>query len=154
MAGVLLSGHHAIELLLEKRFHWHRLDGMVASGRLLSKFDVGDIATEALMFQAGYLTVLERLEVGGRPRYRLGYPNREVRESLNLDLLNSVLGAGWEREHQADRLREALEAGYLAALEDLLRALLAGIPHQWLGKIPWGPTKVGTRACSTRTSRH
>ena len=127
-----------IDFLLEKRVPWHRLDGMVASGQLLSKFDVGDIAPEALMFQAGYLTVLERLEVGGRPRYRLGYPNREVRESLNADLLNSVLGAGWQREHQADRLCEALEAGDLAALEDLLRALLAGIPHRWHGKNPMG----------------
>ena len=127
-----------IDQLLERRVPWHRLDGMVASGQLLSKFDVGDIAPEALMFQAGYLTVLERLEAGGRPRYRLGYPNREVRESLNADLLNSVLGAGWQREHQADRLCEALEAADLAALEDLLRALLAGIPHQWHGKNPMG----------------
>ena len=110
------------------------------SEELLSQFDVGAIAPEALLFQAGYLTVIERLEIADRPRYRLGYPNRGVRQSLNRDLLSGVLGAGkeGEQESQAARLREVLATGDLAGLEAELRALFASIPHQWHAKNPMG----------------
>ena len=129
-----------VNLLLERGIPWYRLDGMVRSEDLLSQFDVGAIAPEALLFQAGYLTVLERLEIADSPRYRLGYPNREVRQSLNRDLLSRVLGAGkeGEQESQAARLREVLAAGDLAGLESELRALLASVPHQWHSKNPMG----------------
>ena len=129
-----------VNLLLEKGIHWYRIDGMVSSEELLSQFDVGAIAPEALLFQAGYLTVLERLELADSPRYRLGYPNREVRLSLNRDLLMGVLGVGrqGERESQTTRLREVLVAGDLAGLEAELRALLASVPHQWHSKNPMG----------------
>ena len=129
-----------VNLLLEKGIHWYCLDDLVRSEELLSQFDVGAIAPEALLFQAGYLTVIERLEIADRPRYRLGYPNREVRQSLNRDLLSGVLGAGkeGEQESQAARLREVLATGDLAGLEAELRALLASIPHQWHTKNPMG----------------
>ena len=49
-----------------------------------------DIATEALLFQTGYLTIVgERLR-GERSFYELGYPNRVVRESLNGSLLRAT----------------------------------------------------------------
>ena len=54
---------------------------------LLSAFEVGRIGTEALLFQTGYLTIAGEEELGGMPLYRLGYPNREVRQSLNRVLL-------------------------------------------------------------------
>ncbi len=129
-----------VDLLLEKGIPWCRLDGMVTSEELLSRFDVGAIAPEALLFQTGYLTVLERLEIADSPRYRLGYPNREVRQSLNGDLLGRVLGAGntGERISQTRHLREVLASGDLAGLEAALRAFLASVPHQWHTKNPMG----------------
>ena len=129
-----------VNLLLEKGIPWHRLDGMVGSEELLSRFDVGAIAPEALLFQAGYLTVIERLEIAGSPRYRLGYPNREVRQSLNRDLLGRVLGAAKEgqQESRVARLREVLTTGDLEGLQSELRAILAGVPHQWHSKNPMG----------------
>ncbi len=125
-----------IDLLAEKRVPWHRLDGMLASEQLLSQFDVGSIAPEALLFQTGYLTVLGTEEIGGRLRNRLGYPNREVRQCLNEALLDSVLENTAEREDRAARLADVLRRGDLAGLERQLRALLAGIPHQWHGRNP------------------
>ena len=80
------------------------LDGMVGSANLLSTFDVESIVPEALLFQTGYLTIQATESRGGRTRYRLGYPNREVFQSLNESLLAyltrdpqrvaSVLGTG------------------------------------------------------------
>ncbi len=127
-----------IDMLIEKGVDWHRLDSILATEDLLARFDVGGIAPEALLFQTGYLTILETLGVGSRLRYRLGYPNREVRESLNAALRNRVLEATAERVQQADRLGEALESGDLAGVEEQMRTLLAGIPHQWHGRNPMG----------------
>ena len=107
------------------------LDGMVASDALLSAFDVGDVGTEALLFQTGYLTIRRVERRRGRAFYRLGYPNREVRQSLNESLLNRLAGRAPERTEQACRLADLLEANDWTGLETLLRAIFAGIPYQW-----------------------
>ncbi len=125
-----------IERLAEEGVPWHILDGLRASEHLLSSFDVGRIAPEALLFQTGYLTVAKREDTEGGIRYRLAYPNREVRQCLNRSLLDDLLGPGWKRDRERDRLIQALKAGNLARLKELLRALLAGIPHQWHGRNP------------------
>ena len=142
-----------IDLIAESGLAWHRLDGMLASEGLLSTLDVGNIAPEALMFLAGYLTVLNREDRGGRVRYRLGYPNRKVRASLNRALLDDLLGAGWQREDQEWHLIEVLTAGDLEGLEELLRATLAGIPRSGTGGTRWRSTRASTPACCMRTSR-
>ena len=67
---------------------------MVSTERLLSAFDVEHVGTEALLFQTGYLTITGEERLGGKTLYRLGYPNREVRESLNEQLLLHP-GAGY-----------------------------------------------------------
>ena len=48
------------------------LEDMVGSGDLLSSFDVDDIATEALLFQTGYLTITGTEDLGGKTLYRWG----------------------------------------------------------------------------------
>ena len=58
------------------------LGDTVSTEDLLSAFDVGRIGTEALLFQAGYLTITGEERLGEEALYRLGYPNREVRQSL------------------------------------------------------------------------
>ena len=45
---------------------------MVGSDELLSTFDVDHIATEALLFQTGYLTITDAEELGGKRLYQLG----------------------------------------------------------------------------------
>ena len=73
---------------------------MTGTDALLSAFDVEEMATEALLFQTGYLTIQDVEERDGRIRYRLGYPNREVRQSLNECLLYALLpeaARGWRR---------------------------------------------------------
>ena len=72
-----------IETLFKRRVSSLSLDEMVGSIDLLSTFDVDEIATEALLFQTGYLTITGEENLGGESLYRLGYPNREVRQSLN-----------------------------------------------------------------------
>ena len=120
-----------VETLIERGIPTPSLEGMLASNDLLSTFDVGDIATEALLFQTGYLTIVGREDWDGEPIYRLGYPNREVRQSLNRSLLQH-LGQDLSRL-TADRVRlgPLLRDGDIPGLGALLRSVFAGIPHQW-----------------------
>ena len=120
-----------IDALLRRRVPTLDLDGMIGSEALLSAFDVDEMSTEALLFQTGYLTIVDETDTGGRIRYRLGYPNQEVRQSLNERLLMALLpDASW-RSADAVPLRELLAANDFAGLEAFLRGLFAGIPHQW-----------------------
>ncbi len=54
---------------------------------ILEKFDIEYISIEALMYQTGYLTIKEIEKIGSREVYTLDYPNREVREAFNNELL-------------------------------------------------------------------
>ena len=119
-----------IETLVERGVSALALDGMVGSASLLSTFDVDRIAPEALLFQTGYLTVTATESRGGRTRYRLGYPNREVFQSLNESLL-AYLTRDPRRERNGDRLYDLLTAGDVLGLKDLFHAFFAGIPYEW-----------------------
>ena len=104
---------------------------MIASTKLLSTFDVGDIATEALLFQTGYLTITGEERLGGRVRYRLGYPNREVRQSLNECLLDRLVRDGSRQEANSARLYDLLLANDFEGLKALFHAFYASIPYKW-----------------------
>ena len=119
-----------IETLVDRGVSALALDGMVGSAGLLSTFDVDAIAPEALLFQTGYLTVRATESRGGRMRYRLGYPNREVFQSLNESLL-AYLTRDPRRERNGDRLYDLLTAGDVPGLKDLFDAFFAGIPYEW-----------------------
>ena len=107
------------------------LDGMIASDELLSAFDVDHVGTEALLFRGGYLTIRGEENLGGKTFYRLGYPNREVRQSLNDSLLRAAAPEQSLREGHGARIYRLLLAGDLDGLEALLRSFFANIPHQW-----------------------
>ena len=89
------------------------------------------IGTEALLFQTGYLTITAEEKLGGMPLYRLGYPNREVRQSLNLVLLRHLVQDTGQQMQNSIRLARLLETGDCAGLRDLFYAFFAGIPYEW-----------------------
>ena len=80
-----------VDTLFERRVSTVSVGDMVSTGELLSAFDVNHIGTEALLFQTGYLTITGEERLGGKALYRLGYPNREVRQSLNDHLLRHLV---------------------------------------------------------------
>ena len=120
-----------IKTLLKRRVDSPSLESMVGSEDLLSRFDVGDIGTEALLFQTGYLTIVEERRVAGKTLYRLGYPNREVKQGMNEHLLRAM-GPDPSRQGEHDlRLHEVLAANDFTGMEALFRAFFASIPHEW-----------------------
>lgn len=116
--------------MVERGIQTPAVDGMLISDELLATFDLGDIATEALLFQTGYLKVIDKDwdEDSETLYYRLGYPNREVRKSLNLNLLRHLVQNRTLTTQPAVRL---LKAADFTGLQKLLQALFAGIPSDW-----------------------
>ena len=120
-----------IDALLRRGVPTLELDGMTSSEALLAAFDVDEMSIEALLFQTGYLTLVGEEERGGHIRYRLRYPNLEVRQSLNERLLAALLPDGPRRLADEGPLQELLAANDFAGLEALFRSVFAGIPYEW-----------------------
>ena len=120
-----------VETLFDRRVSSLALDDMVAGSDLLSTFDVDDMATEALLFQTGYLTIKGEEDLGGESVYRLGYPNREVRQSLNRSLLRHLVGDSSRPMENRVRLYRLLEAHDVEGLRTLFHAFFASIPYEW-----------------------
>ena len=126
-----------VQTLFQRRVTSVSLDGMMGTEDLLSAFDVGGrtaaehISTEALLFQTGYLTITEEQTLADEPLYRLGYPNREVRQSLNRVLLRHLVQDAGQQTANSTRLARLLEAHDCAGLEELFQAFFASIPYQW-----------------------
>ncbi len=120
-----------IDTLLRRGVPTLDLEGMVGTEDLLSSFDIDEMSIEALLFQTGYLTITGEDAQDGLVQYRLGYPNREVRQSLNERLLMSLLPDASRRLAQRTSLGELLAANDFDGLEAFFRSLFAGVPHQW-----------------------
>ena len=120
-----------VETLFKRRISSLALDNMVGSSDLLSTFDVDAIAPEALLFQTGYLTIHRTERRGSRTYYRLGYPNLEVRQSLNESLLNHLTGDASRRAAHSAQLYDLLEANDFTGLKTLFHAFFASIPYEW-----------------------
>ena len=120
-----------IETLVSREVGSLALDNMLGSDELLSAFDVDHIATEALLFQTGYLTIHQTEQRGWEMYYRLSYPNREVQQSLNRSLLNHLTKSPARQVEYSAQLYDLLSVNDFAGLETLFKAFFASIPYQW-----------------------
>jgi hypothetical protein len=123
-----------IELLRQRQFAIPTLDRYWASEDLLGAFDVEAIEPEALLFQTGYATIHE---IQPRPyglRYRLGFPNEEVRISLPRAILRRYTPDRRAQQQAADTIFEALTQDDPDQLRAALHAFFASIPHNWYRK--------------------
>ena len=120
-----------MDTLFERRVASVSLDQMVSTEDLLSAFEVDDIGTEALLFQTGYLTIKAEERLGSEALYRLGYPNREVRQSLNRVLLRHLVQDVGRQTANSMSLERLLADHDCAGMKELFRAFFASIPYQW-----------------------
>ena len=120
-----------VDKLFERRVSSVSLNETLSTEDLLSVFDVDRIGTEALLFQTGYLTITGEEQLGGQALYRLGYPNREVRQSLNRVLLRHLVQDTAQQTGNSIRLARLLETHDCTGLKELFHAFFASIPYQW-----------------------
>lgn len=125
-----------VDVLTTRQTFVPRLGELITSERLLSTFDVEHIATEALLFQTGYLTIDAVRELGAFVQYRLRYPNLEVKASLNAALLDQLSARSSSVAERTARLYELLLANDFPALRELFTAFFASIPHDWYRNNP------------------
>ena len=85
-----------------------------------------------MLFQAGYLT-LSKVEqiLPGEWLYTLGYPNQEVRTSLNKALLPRLGLSGSRGPQHRVQLLHCLRHNDFAGLQALFTAFFASIPNDW-----------------------
>jgi len=125
-----------IDILTERLAWLPELGRLESDAELLSTFDIDDMPTEALMFQAGYLTIDREENLGDAYFYRLRFPNREVYQSLYGRLLRT-----WTPDAQAEvrnrkSLYRLLQNNDFEGLQNLFTAFYAGIPHDWYRNNP------------------
>ena len=107
------------------------MDGIEVSANTLADFNTDNPNMASLLFQTGYLTIKSVED----QIYELGYPNREVKESLLDGLLNTyrepVLS---DSLVLVTRLRKAINTGNIKALITTLDSLIGQIPYDhWRG---------------------
>ena len=125
-----------VKLLADKRQFTPDIGRIVAADSLLSTFDVDHIPVEALMFQAGYLTIASARRLPGRLQLSLKYPNLEVQASLNDSLLQYLTANALAVGNQAVALYDLLLANDWPGLKALFHAFFASIPHDWYRNSP------------------
>ena len=126
-----------VKLLTERGQFTPHLAKLQAGEQLLSAFDVDHIASEALLFQTGYLTIQAVHEpLLGHWVYTLGYPNREVESSLNASLLSGMGADASLSFNNRLRLIDILLTNDLLNLRELFHAFFASIPHDWYRNSP------------------
>jgi hypothetical protein len=125
-----------IKLLTDRKQFTPDLAQTVAEAGLLSTFDVDNIPPEALMFQAGYLTIASARSIPGKQLFTLRYPNKEVQASLNDSLLQHFTGNLLAVGRHVFALYDLLLANDLPALQPLFHAFFATIPHDWYRNSP------------------
>ncbi len=128
------SPEFLFKMLSKKSVSPMELENRTADMSLVSKFDVDDISIDALLFQTGYLTIAEERKQGHRTVCRLDYPNREIRLSLNDELLVWLVRNGSKPLDQGLELRALLEAEDFDGFGAMLRSWLSGIPYRWHDK--------------------
>ncbi len=121
-----------VDTLKKKKVMSVNLSKMRPRSNLLESFDVNKLEPETLLFQSGYLTIAKKIARGGKVRYLLDYPNREVRENLNLLLLEILLPESSEKLlDECDDALHYLQTCDIDELRKLFQRALAGLPKQW-----------------------
>ena len=120
-----------VDMLTERQVYLPTLLKTESSSDLISAFEVGDISTEALMFQSGYLTIAGEENLDGNILFTLAYPNREVRGALTGNILRRWVGNPQKAEQSSFALHKALKANDFERIRAIFFSLYASIPNDW-----------------------
>ncbi len=117
--------------LLEKLTRWdfpvQDLEDTMIAPRTLEVGDVLGDELEVLFYYTGHLTIKDYVRTDNGPRYVLGYPNQEVRESFFDGVVKKWTGmVGKKRDIWADKLRGAIRAGDIDGFLTLMKSFMAG----------------------------
>ncbi len=123
-----------IKLLQDRHYYIPELENLEVGEELIGSFDVDRIEPETLLFQAGYLTIKEKIELGAETIYALTYPNLEVKKSLTDYILAYLVEHGSRKSKNKISIFRALDNADLDDLKVVFSAFFSSIPHDWYRK--------------------
>ena len=122
-----------IDLIYKNKYNLIDIEFIQVTEEEMGSFDVDNIRLEVLLFQTGYLTILEKTKIAAKNIYTLTYPNREVKSSLNSVVLTS-LSDHLNSSKIVTKLYKILLSSSLDELKPLFQSFFASIPHDWYRK--------------------
>jgi len=123
-----------INLLQTRNYYIPAIENIRVSERMLGSFNIEDIDPEALLFQSGYLTIVNKRKVGARLEYVLSYPNLEVKYSLTDHMLSALSKATHVQGNIQSDLDDVLQNNDLDKLKNIIYSFFASIPNDWYRK--------------------
>jgi len=123
-----------IKLITQNQYPMPNLERVEAFESLLSSFDIDRIHLETILFQTGYLTIDEKNTIGTKIKYRLKYPNVEVKSSLADYILDYFTQAPSAKVDYQSRLYDILLSAELSGLKEVFQSFFASIPYDWYRK--------------------
>ncbi|MFA5479319.1 MAG: ATP-binding protein [Candidatus Muiribacteriota bacterium] len=102
-------------------------ENIILDDNILGSFDVDNINLETLMWQTGYLTIVEKIDFFDEMRYKLDIPNKEVRLSL-MSSISEFLTKIRTTEHK-DKIKLSLFNKDMESFENSLISLYASIAN-------------------------
>jgi hypothetical protein len=125
-----------INIIKNKRHDITGFEELPVSSYAFDSFEIDNMDISALLFQTGYLTIKKIYLKREKKRYRLSYPNKEVRDSFLTYLFRDYTQKDVALTSKViDRVVEAIEENSLDRLMEELKALFASIPyHIFIGE--------------------
>uniref|UniRef100_UPI00263195CD PD-(D/E)XK nuclease domain-containing protein n=1 Tax=Sulfurihydrogenibium sp. TaxID=2053621 RepID=UPI00263195CD len=91
------------------------------------------IYPENLLFQSGYLTIKQTIQIEDETIYILSYPNHEVRKSFNRAFLTHIIPPPQASKTQLNLIRAFLSSD-IEKIKQTLYSFFASIPTDWYRK--------------------
>ncbi|MFN4152633.1 MAG: AAA family ATPase, partial [Candidatus Sericytochromatia bacterium] len=104
-----------------------KLEKMVLSIKDFSAFEVDRMNVNALLFQTGYLTIKEVMEVDEEKEYVLSYPNEEVKKSMLDYLLDDYAYQQISDDISINEMIRKLRSNDLEALINIFKSIFGTI---------------------------
>ncbi len=116
-----------LKLIEKNQYFIPDLENIILDESMLGSFDVDNINLEILMWQTGYLTIVEKIDFFDEIRYKLDIPNKEVRLSL-MSSISDFLTKIRTTEYK-DKIKLSLFNKDMESFELSLKCLFESIPY-------------------------
>ncbi|MEW6772574.1 MAG: ATP-binding protein [Bacteroidota bacterium] len=119
-----------MKLIKENKYFLPKIENIQIDDSIIDSFDIDKIEIENLLFQTGYLTIKATEEFNDIRKYKLGYPNFEVKVSLNNHLIRYLSDVSESNNIQWNIL-ESIRDNDIKRWKNELHSFYASIPYEW-----------------------
>ena len=119
-----------VETIRDKGIKPEKIETKEVNPIFFDKFEIENLDLYGLLFQTGYLTIKNVRRKGWQNLYQLSYPNEEVRQAFNNNLLEAFTYKVASTVNDAiNKIETALQTGNIAQFIDQLKILFADISY-------------------------